>query len=172
MSDDQTPYLVAVAKILKQREMTHPTAIIEAPVPASTKVWAFTHISKDAVIGENCTIGEHVFIGEGVVIGNGCKIQNGAQLFKGVTIEDNVFIGPHVVTTNDIMPKADGKDWLDRFELTLIKAGASIGANVTIVCGVTIGYNAMVGAGSVVTKDIPNHEVWYGNPAKRDKNYL
>lgn len=146
--------------------MTHPTAIIESHVPESTKVWAFTHISKGVEIGENCTIGEHVFIGEGVKIGNGCKIQNGAQLFSGVTLEDNVFIAPHVVTTNDIMPVADGQDWKDRFKKTLIKKGASIGANVTIVCGVTINEGAMIGAGSVVTSSVPKDQVWYGNPAK------
>jgi acetyltransferase-like isoleucine patch superfamily enzyme len=150
--------------------MYHPTAIIESlHIGSDTKIWAFTHISKGVKIGKNCTIGEHVYIGEDVVIGDNCRIQNGAQIFKGVIIEDNVFIAPHVVTTNDIFPQLPCEDWSDRFRSTVIRKGASIGANVTIVCGNIIGKGAMVGAGSVVTKNIPDNELWIGNPAKFKK---
>jgi len=129
-----------------------------------TKIWAFSHICKGAKIGKNCVIGEGVYIGPNVEIGDNVKIQNHALIYEGVTIEDDVFIGPNVVTTNDIMPRAKG-DWKDRFCETVFKRGCSIGANSTIVCDIEIGENSMIGAGSVVTKWVGSNELWFGNPA-------
>jgi UDP-2-acetamido-3-amino-2,3-dideoxy-glucuronate N-acetyltransferase len=144
----------------------HDTAIIESDkIGTGTKIWAFSHICKGVKIGSNCVVGEGVYIGPNVLIGNNVKIQNHALIYEGVEIEDNVFIGPNVVTTNDIRPQAIG-NWSDRFRKTLIKSGSSIGANSTIICGNTINNNALVGAGSVVTKDIPEGVVVVGNPAK------
>ena len=143
-----------------------PSAILDSlDIGQDTRVWANAHVSAGSVIGSNCTIGEGVHIGPHVVIGNGCKIQNGAQLFEGVMLEDDVFIGPHVVTTNVLTPRA----FIDRkteFKPTLVKRGASIGANATILCGVTIGEYAMVGAGAVVTRDVPPFTCVVGVPAE------
>lgn len=144
----------------------HPTAIVESEnVGEETKVWAYSHICKNAKIGKNCVIGEGVYVGPNVSIGDNVKIQNHSLIYEGVTIEDNVFIGPNVVTTNDIYPRAQGA-WDDRFRKTLFKKGCSIGANSTIVCGITIGENSLIGAGSVVTKDVLENVLVYGNPAK------
>ena len=144
----------------------HSSAIIETDwIGKNTKIWAFTHICKTAKIGEDCNIGEGVHIGPGVVIGNRCKIQNHCLIYEGVTIEDNVYVGPNVITTNDNFPRAIG-DWSTRFRKTLIKTGASVCANSTLICGIVIGNNAMIGAGSVVTKDIKDNYLAYGNPAR------
>jgi UDP-2-acetamido-3-amino-2,3-dideoxy-glucuronate N-acetyltransferase len=144
----------------------HKTAIVESStIGKGTKVWAFSHICKGAVIGENCIIGEGVYIGPNVIIGNRVKIQNHALIYEGVHIEDEVFIGPNVVTTNDIKPKAVG-EWKDRFKKTIIKKRASIGANSVIICGNIIGEDSLVGAGSVVTKSVDKNSLVYGNPAK------
>lgn len=148
----------------------HPTAIIETNVIGkNTQIWAFTHICAGARIGDNCIIGEGVYIGPNVIIGNNCKIQNHTLLYEGVSIEDDVFIGPNVITTNDLYPKA-GSDWRDRFRETCIKKGSSVGANTTIVCGITIGENTLIGAGSVVTKDMKANSVCYGNPCIHKRN--
>jgi UDP-2-acetamido-3-amino-2,3-dideoxy-glucuronate N-acetyltransferase len=130
-----------------------------------TKVWRGAYIGRGAVIGTNCMIGQGVHIGPGVKIGNGCRIQNGAQLFEGVTLEENVFIGPHVVFTNILLPRAFVKH-AGAFNQTLVKKGASIGANATILSGIEIGAFAMVGAGSVVTKPVPHHALVHGNPSR------
>jgi len=146
----------------------HPSAIVDtalANIGENTKIWAFSHICKNVTIGSNCVIGEGVYIGPNVIIGNNCKIQNHSLIYEGLTIQDNVFIGPNVVTTNDIFPRAIG-DWTHKFRKTIIKQGASICANTTIVCGITIGENAMVGAGSVVTKNVNAQSLCYGNPTK------
>ena len=149
--------------------MIHETAIIDKNViiGEDTKIWAFTHICSGATIGNNCVIGEGVHIGPNVVIGNNCKIQNHSLLYEGVVLENNVFFGPNTITTNDYLPQVGG-DWKvnGRFKKTSFKEGCSIGANTVIVCGVTIGEYAFVGAGSVVTKDIPSKSTAYGNPAK------
>lgn len=145
--------------------MIHATALVETfDVGIGTNIWGWTHVCKGAKIGMNCTIGERVYIGPNVVIGNNCKIQNHALIYEGVTIEDDVFIGPGVITTNDPMPRAVG-EWKNRFQPTLIKRGASICAGAVIVCGVTIGEDAMIGAGSVVTQDIRAGWMAFGNPA-------
>jgi len=141
------------------------TKTFETNIGVGTKIWAFASFQAGAQIGERCTIGEGVHIGPRVVVGNGCKIQNGAQLFEGVTLEDDVFVGPHVVFTNVWTPRA----FIDRkaeFKPTLVKRGASIGANATIICGVTIGEYALIGAGAVVAKDVRPHELILGVPGE------
>lgn len=145
----------------------HPTAIIETDnIGDNCNIWAFSHICKNAKIGNGCTIGEGVYIGPNVHIGNNCKIQNHSLIYEGVFIGDDVFIGPNVVTTNDIYPRVEGEWKKDRFKETHIESGASIGANSTIICGNTIGKQSLVGAGSLVTKSIPDNSVAFGHPAK------
>lgn len=144
----------------------HPTAVVDNGVEIGdgTRIWHFSHISENVNIGKNCVIGQNVFIGKNVSIGDGVKIQNNVSVFEGVSIENDVFIGPSVVFTNVINPRA----FIERkeeFRKTLIKQGASIGANVTIVCGNSIEEYAMVGAGSVITKSVGPGELWYGSPA-------
>ncbi|MEZ4669889.1 MAG: acyltransferase [Anaerolineae bacterium] len=152
----------------------HPTAEVEAEVSIGndTKIWHLAHIRRGAVLGANCVIGRGVFVDAGVHIGNAVKIQNYVSVFHGVTIEDGVFVGPHVCFTNDMFPRAvnpdmslkAADDWV--LSETLIKAGAAIGANSTIVCGITVGRWAMIGSGSVVTKDVPDYALVVGNPAR------
>ena len=130
-----------------------------------TKVWHFCHIQKGATLGENCSLGQNVNIGPNVKIGNGVRIQNNVSVYEGVEIEDNVFLGPSCVFTNVLMPRAD-KSVHGNYARTLIKEGASLGANCTIVCGHTVGRRALVGAGAVVTKDVPDYAIVAGVPAK------
>ena len=134
-----------------------------------TTLWQFVVVLPNATIGSNCNICAHVFIENEVIIGNNVTIKNGVQIWDGVTIEDNVFIGPNVTFTNDLYPKS--KQHLQSAITTLIQKGASIGANTTILAGVTIGSSSLIGAGSVVSKDVPPYTIWYGNPAKH-KGYL
>lgn len=144
----------------------HNTAIIETDtIGENTKIWAFSHICKNAKIGSNCVIGEGVYIGPNVVIGNNCKIQNNSLIYEGVTLEDDVFIGPNVVTTNDIFPDVSN-EWKERFRTTLFKKGCSISANSTIICGNEIGENTLIGAGSVVTRSMPPNSLCFGNPCR------
>ena len=144
----------------------HPTAIVESEdVGDETRIWHFVHVREGSKIGENCIIGKSTYIDKDVVIGNRVKIQNFVSVYKGVLLEDEVFIGPSVTFTNDLYPRAS--TWSDEKSIpTVVKHGASIGANSTIICGVTIGEYAMIGAGSVVTKDVPPFTLVYGNPAK------
>ena len=144
--------------------MIHKLADCQALVPDSTNVWQFCVVLPKAQIGENCNICSHCFIENDVVIGNNVTVKCGVQVWDGVTIEDNVQIGANVTFTNDKYPRAKNSNW--ELVPTLIKRGASIGAGSSILCGVTIGENAMVGMGSVVTKDIPAGELWFGNPAR------
>ena len=148
--------------------MINTTAIIDnnVQIGKNTKVWAFSHICSGATVGENCVIGEGVHIGPNVIIGDNCKIQNHSILYEGVELQNNVFIGPNVVTTNDLYPQAKGEWARKNFKKTLIESFASVGANCTIICGNTIGSSSLIGAGSVVTKNIPSGVTAYGNPAK------
>ena len=145
----------------------HETAVVDkgATIGRGTKIWHFSHISSSAVIGEDCTIGQNVFVGNNVVIGNGVKIQNNVSVYEGVILKDNVFVGPSVVFTNVINPRAFINK-KEEFRKTVVEKGASIGANSTIVCGNSIGEYAFIGAGSVLTKNVGAYELWYGNPAK------
>ncbi len=130
------------------------------------KIWCFSHLIAGSKIGSNCNIGQNVVIGPDVAIGNGCKIQNNVSIYKGVTLEDDVFCGPSMVFTNVFNPRA-GIRKMDQARSTLVRHGATLGANCTIVCGVVIGEYAFVGAGAVVTRDVPAHALVYGNPAIR-----
>ncbi|MGH2307633.1 acyltransferase [Aliarcobacter sp. ERUVET-8] len=129
----------------------------------NTNIWQFCIILKNAKIGNNCNINAQVLVENDVIIGDNVTIKSGVQIWDGVTLEDNVFIGPNVTFTNDLMPRS--KQYPKEFLKIIIKKSASIGANSTIVGGITIGEYAMIGAGSVVTKDVGTQELWYGNPA-------
>jgi len=144
----------------------HPTAVVEdgAVVGDGTRVWHFAHVRSGARVGERCVIGKSVFVDDGAVIGNACKIQNFVSVYSGVTLEDEVFVGPSAVFTNDRYPRAVGGGW--ELVRTVVRRGASIGANATIVCGVTIGPWAVVGAGAVVVEDVEAHRLVVGNPAR------
>lgn len=132
----------------------------------NTKIWHFCHIQSGAVIGQNCSLGQNVNISNNVLIGNDVKIQNNVSVYEGVVIEDGVFLGPSCVFTNDLTPRARYPKGHDNYRKTCIKEGASIGANATVVCGHTIGKCAMVAAGSVVTKDVPDYALVMGVPAR------
>ena len=150
--------------------MIHPLSDVQTNnIGKNTSIWQFCVVLKNASIGDNCNINAHVFIENDVLIGDNVTIKSGVQVWDGVTLEDNVFIGPNVTFTNDFAPRS--KKYPAEFLRTIVKKGASIGANSTIIGGVTIGEYAMVGAGSVVTKNIPNNELWFGNPA-RFKSYV
>jgi len=142
----------------------HPLASVEtSSVGDDTRVWAFAHVLKGAVLGRNCNVGDHCFIENDVRIGDSVVIKNGVSVWDGVTIEDFAFVGPNAVFTNDLRPRAKGAYELAR---TLVRHHATIGANATIVAGVTIGEYALVGAGSVVTRDVPPFACVVGNPAR------
>jgi UDP-2-acetamido-3-amino-2,3-dideoxy-glucuronate N-acetyltransferase len=146
----------------------HPTAVIDdgVEIGEGTKIWHFAHIVSGSRIGSGCVIGQNVMIGPNVSIGDGCKIQNNVSIFEGVTLEEQVFCGPSMVFTNVLFPRAHISRKAE-FLPTLVRRGASIGANATIVCGNTIGAFATVGAGAVVTRAVPGHALVVGNPARQ-----
>jgi UDP-2-acetamido-3-amino-2,3-dideoxy-glucuronate N-acetyltransferase len=144
----------------------HESSYIETKeISEGTKIWHFCHIMKNVKIGKNCSIGQNCVIGPNVTIGNGCKIQNNISIFEGVTLEDNVFVGPNVSFTNVINPRAFISR-KDQFMSTLIKEGASLGSNSTIVCGNIIGKYSFVGAGCLINRDIVDYEMVVGNPQR------
>lgn len=147
---------------------SHPTSIVDegCEIGQGTKIWHFSHILKGSKIGQNCKIGQNVVIGPDVSIGNGCKIQNNVSIYQGVTLEDEVFCGPSSVFTNVINPRS-AIPRISELKPTLVKKGVTIGANATIICGNTIGKYVFIGAGAVLTKDVPDYALVFGNPAKR-----
>jgi acetyltransferase-like isoleucine patch superfamily enzyme len=144
----------------------HPTADVEegAEVGPDTRIWHLSHVRSTARVGAGCNLGRNVYVDSGVTIGDRVKIQNNVSVYVGVTLEDEVFVGPSAVFTNDRQPRAQNPDWV--VTPTLVRRGASIGANATLVCGVTVGEYAMVAAGSVVTRDVPPHQLVAGVPAR------
>ena len=145
----------------------HETACVDTPseIGKGTQIWHFTHVMKNARIGENCRIGQNVVIAPGVTVGHGVKIQNNVSVYEGVTLEDYVFCGPSMVFTNVLTPRSEyPRNTSADYHTTLVKRGASIGANATIVCGTTIGRSAFIGAGTVVTRDVPDYAMVLGNP--------
>jgi acetyltransferase-like isoleucine patch superfamily enzyme len=143
----------------------HEKALVDTlNIGEGTRVWEFAHILANANIGKNCNICAHTFIENDVVIGDNVTIKCGVYIWDGVRIENNVFLGPNVTFTNDLRPRS--KRYPTQYKKTLIQEGVSVGANATIIAGHTIGRYAMIGAGAVVTKDIPNNTLWYGNPAE------
>lgn len=144
--------------------MIHPQALLESDsIGRGTRIWAFAHVMKGATLGEDCNIGEQVFIESGVTLGDRVTVKNGVAIWAGVTIEDDVFIGPNAVFTNDLYPRS--KVYHAQNISTLVRRGASIGANSTVIAGVELGQYSMVGAGSVVTRSVKDFELVFGNPA-------
>ena len=164
---EQKPVEVLEIAEHKKTYFIHPSSYVDEDVEIGegTKIWHFSHILKGTKIGSNCIIGQNVMIGPDVKIGNRCKIQNNVSVYKGVILEDEVFCGPSCVFTNVLTPRA----FIERkqeFRQTVVKQGATIGANATIICGVTIGRYALVGAGAVVTGDVPDYALYLGVPAR------
>ncbi len=153
---------------MDKKYFAHETAVIDknTAIGNGTKIWHFSHIMSNATIGDNCNIGQNVVVSPGVVLGQNVKVQNNVSIYTGVTCEDDVFLGPSMVFTNVINPRSAINRRGD-YATTIVKKGASIGANATIVCGHDIGEYAFVGAGAVVTKDIPNFALVVGNPSKQ-----
>lgn len=151
-----------------QNFFSHPTACIDdgSMIGAGTKVWHFCHIFSGAIIGTNCNLGQNVVVSNGVILGNNVKVQNNVSIYTGVTCEDDVFLGPSCVFTNVINPRS-AIPRRDQYQKTLVKKGATIGANATILCGLTIGEFAFIGAGAVVTKDVPPYALITGNPGRQ-----
>jgi len=154
-----------VKEVEKTKYFIHPLADVQTKnIGNDTKFWQFCIVLQNAKVGKNCNINSHTFIENDVIIANNVTVKCGVYLWDGLRIEDNVFIGPNVTFTNDKYPRS--KEYPQEFQTTVIKKGASIGANSTILGGVTVGENSMIGAGSLVTKNIPDRELWVGNPAK------
>lgn len=151
-----------------EKYFAHESCYIDSNVEIGndTKIWHFCHLQSNSHIGNHCILGQNVYVGSGVLIGDYVKIQNNVSLYNGVVLEDGVFCGPSCVFTNDLTPRARYPKKKTDYKKTLVKEGATIGANATIVCGVTIGKNAMVAAGAVVTKDVPDNALVSGIPAR------
>ena len=148
--------------------MAHPLALVESnEIGEGTRIWAFTHVMKDVRIGRHCNIGEHCYIEQGVTVGNKVTVKNGVNVWTGVTIEDYVFLGPNCVLTNDPNPRAYIKKSEDLLVRTLIRDHATVGANATLICGITIGRYAFIGAGTVVIRSVADFALVVGNPARQ-----
>lgn len=147
----------------------HETSVVDdgAIIGEESKIWHFSHVQTGAVIGKNCSLGQNVNIANNVILGDGVKIQNNVSVYEGVTLGDYVFCGPSCVFTNDLTPRAKYPKGSSNYKKTIVGMGASIGANATIVCGHTIGEWALIGAGAVVTSDVPAHALMLGVPAKQ-----
>src|ERR1700730_964601 len=145
----------------------HESSIVDEPcdIGEGTKIWHFCHVMRDAKLGRNCSLGQNVFVARGVVIGSNVKIQNNVSLYEGVELEDNVFCGPSMVFTNVINPRSEIVR-KHEYRPTLVRRGATLGANCTVLCGHTVGAYAVVGAGAVVTKGVPGYALVLGNPAR------
>jgi UDP-2-acetamido-3-amino-2,3-dideoxy-glucuronate N-acetyltransferase len=150
-----------------KRYFVHESSYVDEPcqIGEGTKIWHFSHVMQGSVIGRRCNIGQNVVVAPGVHLGDNCKIQNNVSLYTGVVLEDDVFCGPSMVFTNVVNPRSEVVR-KDEYKRTLVRRGASIGANATIVCGTTIGTYAFVGAGAVVTRDVPDFALVVGNPAR------
>lgn len=146
----------------------HPRALVESDeIGSGTRIWAFAHVMKGTRIGADCNIGDHAFIESGVVLGNNVTVKNGVSLWSGLTVEDNVFLGPNCVFTNDPNPRAYIKKSLSELVPTVIRSNASVGANATLLCGITIGRFGFIGAGAVVLRSIPDYALAVGNPGRQ-----
>jgi UDP-2-acetamido-3-amino-2,3-dideoxy-glucuronate N-acetyltransferase len=154
--------------MVEKTYFAHPTAVVDegAQIGEGTRIWHFSHIMPTARIGQRCNLGQNVFVDNNTIIGNGVKIQNNVSVYNGVILEDYVFCGPSMVFTNVINPRSE-IERKSEFKQTLVRRGATIGANATIVCGVTIGRYALIGAGAVVTADTPDYALMVGVPARR-----
>jgi UDP-2-acetamido-3-amino-2,3-dideoxy-glucuronate N-acetyltransferase len=152
----------------EKKYFAHPTAVIDegCEIGAGTKIWHFSHIMPNCKIGDNCNIGQNVVVSPGVTLGKNVKVQNNVSIYTGVTCEDDVFLGPSMVFTNVINPRS-AVNRKNQYTKTVVKKGASIGANATIVCGYDIGEYAFIGAGAVVTRNVPDHALVLGNPARQ-----
>lgn len=153
---------------MKEKYFVHPSSVVDdgASIGDGTSIWHFSHVMPKSIIGEKCNIGQNCFIDNNVTVGNGVKIQNNVSVYNGVVLEDGVFVGPSVVFTNVINPRS----FIERkteFKKTVLKKGATIGANATIICGIEIGEYALIGAGAVVSKNIPAFALVVGNPARQ-----
>jgi UDP-2-acetamido-3-amino-2,3-dideoxy-glucuronate N-acetyltransferase len=161
-----------MSAVVERAAYVHPAALVEGAIGAGTRVWAFAHVMRDAVVGRDCNICDHAFIESGARVGDGVTVKNGAMIWEGVTIGDGVFVGPGVAFTNDLTPRSARLAGLNRshdgwLTPTMVQEGASIGGGAVIVAGVTIGAYALVAAGAVVTRDVPPHALVKGNPARR-----
>jgi UDP-2-acetamido-3-amino-2,3-dideoxy-glucuronate N-acetyltransferase len=161
------PAAAAPTHLVSRPYFAHETAVIDegAEIGEGTTIWHFSHVLKDSRMGKNCRIGQNVVIGPNVTVGDGVKIQNNVSVFEGVTLEDHVFCGPSMVFTNVFNPRSEIRR-MEELRPTLVRRGASLGANCTILCGVTVGEYAFVGAGAVVTRDVPDYALVYGNPGR------
>ncbi len=153
---------------MNKEYFSHETAVIDegAQIGSGTKIWHFSHVMGTALMGKNCILGQNVFLGNKVILGNNVKVQNNISVYEGVVCEDDVFLGPSMVFTNVVNPRSS-VERKDEFKVTLVKRGATVGANATIICGVTLGEYCMVGAGAVVTKDVKAFALVTGVPGKQ-----